>query len=56
MVMSTCDRVMALNFGRELTTGAPEQVRRDPTVVAAYLGASDNRESVNAGLLAKEAL
>ncbi|HXC76669.1 MAG TPA: branched-chain amino acid ABC transporter ATP-binding protein/permease, partial [Candidatus Acidoferrum sp.] len=56
MVMSTCDRVMALNFGRELTTGAPEQVRRDPTVVAAYLGASENRESVNAGLLAKEAL
>lgn len=38
MVMDIADRVMALNFGRCLATGAPREIQSDPEVVAAYLG------------------
>jgi sulfate-transporting ATPase len=42
MVMRTCDRVMALNFGREIATGLPDEIRRHPEVIAAYLGTKDD--------------
>ncbi|GGL44615.1 ABC transporter ATP-binding protein [Planomonospora parontospora] len=39
-VMGTCDRVVCLNFGRRIAEGPPEEVRRDPGVMEAYLGAA----------------
>jgi branched-chain amino acid transport system ATP-binding protein len=39
LVMSVSDHVVALNFGRKIAEGTPEQVRDDPDVVQAYLGA-----------------
>jgi branched-chain amino acid transport system ATP-binding protein len=38
LVARASARVVVLNFGRVLLTGSIEQVRRDPTVIAAYLG------------------
>lgn len=38
MVMSLCDRVLTLNFGRCISEGTPEVVRTDPAVISAYLG------------------
>jgi branched-chain amino acid transport system ATP-binding protein len=39
-VLSISDYVVVLEFGRVIAQGPPEVVRRDPQVVAAYLGGS----------------
>jgi len=38
LVMSTCDRIVVLNFGRVIATGTPAEVRSNPDVTTAYLG------------------
>ena len=38
MVMRISDRVVALNFGRLVAHGSPDEVQRHPEVVRAYLG------------------
>jgi branched-chain amino acid transport system ATP-binding protein len=38
VVMGVSERVTVLNLGRKLAEGTPDEVRRNPAVVAAYLG------------------
>ena len=37
-VMGICDRLVVLDYGKEIARGLPDEVRKNPDVIAAYLG------------------
>jgi sulfate-transporting ATPase len=49
-VMSVCDELVVLDFGRKISEGSPSQVRSDPAVIAAYLGEAEEEVVGHAGL------
>ena len=38
LVMSICEEILVVNFGKKLLQGLPEEVKNDPRVLEAYLG------------------
>lgn len=39
LIMNLCDRIHVLNYGKTIGDGTPEQIRNEPAVIEAYLGA-----------------
>jgi ABC-type branched-subunit amino acid transport system ATPase component len=48
-VMGLCDQVSVMASGSVIMTGAPEEVRRDPRVLDAYLGIDDEASTEPVG-------
>ncbi len=56
LMMSVCDTITVLDFGKVIATGTPSQVQADPAVTAAYLGiAADDAASAAGDDIAAEA-
>jgi ABC-type multidrug transport system ATPase subunit len=43
LMMSVCDSIAVLDFGKLIAFGPPRQVQADPAVTTAYLGVEEPR-------------
>ena len=46
LILATCDRIVALDFGHTIAEGTPDQISHDTRVIEAYLGDSSSTTSL----------
>ena len=44
LVMGICEGICVLNFGEVIAKGSPDEIKRNPAVIEAYLGKKDRKE------------
>ncbi len=44
LVMGICEGICVLNFGEVIAKGSPDEIKRNPVVIEAYLGKKDKKE------------
>jgi branched-chain amino acid transport system ATP-binding protein len=44
MVMDISDRILAINFGKQIGEGSPEEIQNNPEVLKAYLGEEESTD------------
>ena len=45
LVMRICNRLVVMDYGKKIAEGKPEQIKRNPKVIEAYLGEMDNAKA-----------
>jgi sulfate-transporting ATPase len=53
MIVEVCDRIVVLDFGKEIARGVPAEVRRNERVLAAYMGEGPSTEQAQASVVAE---
>jgi branched-chain amino acid transport system ATP-binding protein len=46
LVLGVCDEVHVIDFGKTIAHGTPQEIRQDPSVIAAYLGTEEVEQVV----------